>query len=233
MILKEFKELPKEMQNDSVLKYYDILKQKKIMLLLKRFLDFIGSLILLILLSPILIILAILIKIDSKGPVFYRQERVTTNGKIFKIFKFRTRIQDADKRGALITGKQDSRITRIGNKIRKCRLDELPQLINILKGEMSFVGTRPEVKKYVDTYTDEMKATLLMPAGVTSMASIKFKDEDEIISKQTKSGKTVDEAYVNDILPEKMKWNLEYIKKFSIFEDLKICIETIGKVVKI
>lgn len=233
MILKEFKKLPKEMQNDSVLKYYDILKQKKIMLLLKRFLDFIGSLILLILLSPILIILAILIKIDSKGPVFYRQERVTTNGKIFKIFKFRTMIQDADKRGALITGKQDSRITRIGNKIRKCRLDELPQLINILKGEMSFVGTRPEVKKYVDMYTDEMKATLLMPAGVTSMASIKFKDEDEIISKQTKSGKTVDEAYVNDILPEKMKWNLEYIKKFSIFEDLKICIETIGKVVKV
>lgn len=233
MILKEFKELPKEMQNDSVLKYYDVLKQKKIMLLLKRFLDFIGSLILLILLSPILIILAILIKIDSKGPVFYRQERVTTNGKIFKIFKFRTMIQDADKRGALITGKQDSRITRMGNKIRKCRLDELPQLINILKGEMSFVGTRPEVKKYVDMYTDEMKATLLMPAGVTSMASIKFKDEDEIISKQTKSGKTIDEAYVNDILPEKMKWNLEYIKKFSIFEDLKICIETIGKVVKI
>ena len=232
MILKEFKELPKEMQNDSVLKYYDVLKQKKIMLLLKRFLDFIGSLILLILLSPILIILAILIKIDSKGPVFYRQERVTTNGKIFKIFKFRTMIQDADKRGALITGKQDSRITRIGNKIRKCRLDELPQLINILKGEMSFVGTRPEVKKYVDMYTDEMKATLLMPAGVTSMASIKFKDEDEIISKQTKKGKTVDEAYVNDILPEKMKWNLEYIKKFSIFEDLKICIETVIKVGK-
>lgn len=232
MILKEFKELPKEMQNDSVLKYYDILKQKKIMLLLKRFLDFIGSLILLILLSPILIILAILIKIDSKGPVFYRQERVTTNGKIFKIFKFRTMIQDADKRGALITGKQDSRITRIGNKIRKCRLDELPQLINILKGEMSFVGTRPEVKKYVDMYTDEMKATLLMPAGVTSMASIKFKDEDEIISKQTKSGKTVEKAFVNDILPEKMKWNLEYIKKFSIFEDLKICIETVIKVGK-
>lgn len=232
MILKEFKELPKEMQNDSVLKYYNILKQKKIMLLLKRFLDFIGSLILLILLSPILIILAILIKIDSKGPVFYRQERVTTNGKTFKIFKFRTMIQDADKRGALITGKQDSRITRIGNKIRKCRLDELPQLINILKGEMSFVGTRPEVKKYVDMYTDEMKATLLMPAGVTSMASIKFKDEDEIISKQTKNGKTVDEAYVNDILPEKMKWNLEYIKKFNIFEDLKICIETVIKVGK-
>ena len=232
MILKEFKELPKEMQNDSVLKYYDVLKQKKIMLLLKRFLDFIGSLILLILLSPILIILAILIKIDSKGPVFYRQERVTTNGKTFKIVKFRTMIQDADKRGTLITGKQDSRITRIGNKIRKCRLDELTQLINILKGEMSFVGTRPDVKKYVDMYTDEMKATLLMPAGVTSMASIKFKDEDEIISKQTKKGKTIDEAYVNDILPEKMKWNLEYIKKFSIFEDLKICIETVIKVGK-
>lgn len=232
MILKEFKELPKEMQNDSVLKYYDVLKQKKIMLLLKRFLDFIGSLILLILLSPILIILAILIKIDSKGPVFYRQERVTTNGKIFKIFKFRTMIQDADKRGALITGKQDSRITRIGNKIRKCRLDELPQLINILKGEMSFVGTRPEVKKYVDMYTDEMKATLLMPAGVTSMASIKFKDEDEIISKYLDKGEKVDDIYVQRILPEKMKWNLEYIEKFSILEDIKICIETVIKVGK-
>lgn len=227
MILKEFKKLPKEMQNDSVLKYYDILKQKKIMLLLKRFLDFIGSLILLILLSPILIILAISIKIDSKGPVFYRQERVTTNGKIFKIFKFRTMIQDADKRGALITGKQDSRITRMGNKIRKCRLDELPQLINILKGEMSFVGTRPEVKKYVDMYTDEMKATLLMPAGVTSMASIKFKDEDEIISKYLDKGEKVDDIYVQRILPEKMKWNLGYIKKFNIIEDIKVCFKTV------
>lgn len=232
MILQNYEKLSKNIKNEKVKEYYDIIAKKKFSLLMKRVFDIFLSLVLLIILSPILIILAILIKFDSKGPVFYRQERVTTNGKIFKIFKFRTMIQDADKRGALITGKQDSRITRIGNKIRKSRLDELPQLINILKGEMSFVGTRPEVKKYVDMYTDEMKATLLMPAGVTSMASIKFKDEDEIISKQTKKGKTVDEAYVNDILPEKMKWNLEYIKKFSIFEDFKICIETVIKVGK-
>lgn len=232
MILKEFNELPEKIKNDYVLEYYNILKQKKLMLLLKRILDFMCALILLMVLSPVLIVLAILIKIDSKGPVFYRQERITKYGKTFKIFKFRTMIQDADKRGALITGKQDSRITKIGNKIRKCRLDELPQLINILKGEMSFVGTRPEVKKYVDMYTDEMKATLLMPAGVTSMASIKFKDEDEIISKEIKNGKTIDEAYMKDILPKKMKWNLEYIKKFSIWEDFKICIETVIKVGK-
>lgn len=232
MILKEFNELPEKIKNDYVLEYYNILKQKKLMLLLKRILDFMCALILLMVLSPVLIVLAILIKIDSKGPVFYRQERITKYGKTFKIFKFRTMIQDADKRGALITGKQDSRITKIGNKIRKCRLDELPQLINILKGEMSFVGTRPEVKKYVDMYTDEMKATLLMPAGVTSMASIKFKDEDEIISKEIKNGKTIDEAYMRDILPKKMKWNLEYIKKFSIWEDFKICIETVIKVGK-
>lgn len=232
MILKEFNELPEKIKNDYVLEYYNILKQKKLILLLKRILDFMCALILLMVLSPVLIVLAILIKIDSKGPVFYRQERITKYGKTFKIFKFRTMIQDADKRGALITGKQDSRITKIGNKIRKCRLDELPQLINILKGEMSFVGTRPEVKKYVDMYTDEMKATLLMPAGVTSMASIKFKDEDEIISKEIKNGKTIDEAYMKDILPKKMKWNLEYIKKFSIWEDFKICIETVIKVGK-
>ena len=155
------------------------------------------------------------------------QERITQYGKTFRIFKFRTMVQDADKRGALVTKQGDSRITRVGNKIRKCRLDEFPQLINILKGEMSFVGTRPEVKKYVDMYTDEMKATLLMPAGVTSMASIKFRDEDEIIEEYTKKGEEIDEIYVKRILPEKMKWNLEYIEKVNILEDLKICIKTV------
>ena len=187
----------------------------------------VASLILLILISPILLILAIAIKIDSKGPVFYRQKRITTYGREFKIFKFRTMVVDADKKGTLVTLKNDSRITRVGNKIRKCRLDEVPQLINILIGDMSFVGTRPEVKKYVDRYTNSMMATLLMPAGVTSKASIEYKDEDVIIDKYVKKGEEVDEIYTKRILPEKMKYNLEYIKDFNILEDIKTCIKTV------
>ena len=150
MILKKYKDLPENIKNEEVKKYYEILSKKKISLLLKRSFDIIMSLILLIILSPIFIVLAIWIKIDSKGPVFYRQERVTTYGKIFKILKFRTMIQDADKKGSLITIGEDPRITKIGKKIRKCRLDEIPQLINILKGDMYFVGTRTKEKKYME-----------------------------------------------------------------------------------
>lgn len=232
MILIKYDKLPEEMKNEKVKKYYDILKRKKIHLFIKRIFDIFLSLILLILLSPILLILAILIKIDSKGPVFFRQERVTTNGKIFKIFKFRTMVQNADKIGTLVTVGNDARITRIGKIIRKVRLDEIPQLINILNGEMTFVGTRPEVKKYVDKYIDEMKATLLMPAGLTSIASIKYKDEDEILEQALKNGKDTDLAYVEDVLPDKMKYNLEYINKFSFWYDLKICISTVIGVLK-
>ena len=181
---------------------------------------------------PIFIFFAIWIKIDSKGPVFYRQERITTYVKIFRIFKFRTMVQNADKVGTLVTVGSDSRITRVGKLIRKVRLDELPQLINVLKGEMTFVGTRPEVKKYVDKYTDEMKATLLMPAGITSVASIKYKDEDEILDGAKQKGKDIDLAYVEDVLPEKMKYNLEYISKFSFVYDIKVCIDTVIGVLK-
>lgn len=227
MILKKYTNLPIEMQNSEVKKYYDMLSKKKVSLVLKRIFDIIASLILLILLSPIFLILTIWIKLDSEGPVFYRQERITTYGKKFRIFKFRTMIQDADKKGSLITIGEDPRITKIGSKIRKCRLDEIPQLLNILKGDMSFVGTRPEVSMYVEKYTDEMKATLLLPAGVTSRASIEYKNEDEIVNKFLNKGEKVDDIYVNRILPEKMKWNLEYISKFNIFEDIKICIKTI------
>ena len=223
----KYEELPENMKNEYVKEYYDILSHKKINLVIKRIFDIIASLILLIILSPIMLILAIAIKVDSKGPVFYRQERITKYGKKFKIFKFRTMEQDADKKGALVTIGEDSRITNVGKKIRKCRLDEFPQLINVLKGEMTFVGTRPEVEKYVNEYTDEMKATLLMPAGISSRASIEYKDEDEIISKYLKNGEKVDDIYVKRILPEKMKWNLEYIKKFNILEDIKICFKTV------
>ena len=221
------------LKNDIVKEYYDYLNKRKISLFIKRLFDILFSILLLIILSPIILILAILIKIDSKGPVFYRQERITKNNKVFKIFKFRTMVQNADKIGSLVTVGNDSRITKIGKFIRKCRLDEIPQLINILLGDMSFIGTRPEVKKYVDKYTDEMKATLLMRAGVTSMTSILFKDEDEIMEKYTKKGMSVDEAYIDKVLPIKMKTNLEYIKKFNIFYDIKICIDTVLAVLNI
>lgn len=227
MILKKYEKLPENMKNDEVKKYYEILKHKKISLIIKRIFDFLAALILLIILSPIMLILAIMIKLESKGPVFYRQERITRYGKKFRIFKFRTMVQDADKKGALVTMGQDPRITKVGSKIRKCRLDELPQLLNVIKGEMSFVGTRPEVEKYVKEYSDEMKATLLMPAGISSRASIEYKDEDEIITKYLNKGEKIDDIYVKRILPEKMKWNLEYIKKFNIWEDIKICFKTV------
>lgn len=227
MILKKYEDLPECMKNNETKEYYEILKHKKISLIIKRIFDFLAALILLIILSPIMLILAIMIKLESKGPVFYRQERITKYGKKFRIFKFRTMVQDADKKGALVTMGQDPRITKVGNKIRKCRLDELPQLLNVIKGEMSFVGTRPEVEKYVKEYSNEMKATLLMSAGISSRASIEYKDEDEIISKYLNKGEKIDDIYVKRILPEKMKWNLEYIKKFNIWEDIKICFKTV------
>ncbi len=227
MILKKYEALPENMKNNEVKEYYEILKHKKFSLIIKRVFDFFAALILLIILSQIMLILAIMIKLESKGPVFYRQERITKYGKKFRIFKFRTMVQDADKKGALVTMGQDPRITKVGNKIRKCRLDELPQLLNVIKGEMSFVGTRPEVEKYVNEYSNEMRATLLMPAGISSRASIEYKDEDEIINKYLSKGEKIDDIYVKRILPEKMKWNLEYIRKFNIWEDIKICFKTV------
>ncbi len=227
MLIKEFSKLPLEMQNQEVKKYYDIFQSKKFQLILKRLFDIVASLLLCILLSPLFIFISIWIKLDSNGPVFYRQERITQYGKTFRIFKFRTMIVDADKKGSLVTTKNDSRITKVGKKIRNSRLDEIPQLFNILKGEMSFVGTRPEVKKYVDAYTDEMKATLLLPAGVTSLASIKYKHEDEIITKYVDEKHSIDEVYINKVLPEKMKWNLEYMSSFNFGKDILICVKTV------
>lgn len=225
-------DLPESMKKEQVRPYYEKLKVKRGSLIVKRGFDVLVSLVMLILLSWLFLILAGAIKLDSRGPVFYRQVRVTTGNRDFRIFKFRTMVNNADKIGSLVTTGNDARITRVGAKIRKCRLDEIPQLLNILKGEMSFVGTRPEVRKYVDRYTDEMMATLLMPAGVTSLASISFKDEDELIDEYTMKGMSVDDAYMEKVLPEKMKFNLEYMNRFGFLQDIRLMIQTFVSVIK-
>lgn len=225
-------DLPDSMKNEQVRPYYEKLKVKRGSLIVKRGFDILVSLVMLILLSWLFLILAVAIKLDSRGPVFYRQVRVTTGNRDFRIFKFRTMVNNADKIGSLVTTGNDARITRVGARLRKCRLDEIPQLLNILKGEMSFVGTRPEVRKYVDRYSDEMMATLLMPAGVTSLASISFKDEDELIDEYTMKGMSVDDAYMEKVLPEKMKFNLEYMNQFGFFQDIRLMIKTFVSVIK-
>ena len=219
-------------ETEAVKKYRASIEKKKISLFLKLLFDKVLALILLIPLSPIILGISIWIKLDSEGPVFYRQERITTYGRTFRIFKFRTMVKDADKLGTAVTQQNDPRISKVGHKLRKLRLDELPQLINVLVGDMSFVGVRPEVAKYVNKYTDEMNATLLLPAGITSPASIEYKDEDEVIEKFKGSGRSVDEIYVEEILPDKMKYNLKYIEEFSVINDIKIMIKTALAVVK-
>jgi len=228
MLLKKWNDLPQYMKNEEVKIYYDILSHKKGQLILKRIFDIIVSFILIILLSPAILVISIWIKLDSQGSVFYRQERVTQYGKIFNIFKFRTMVANADKIGTLVTTKNDSRITKVGEKIRKYRIDEIPQLFNILIGDMTFVGTRPEVKKYVDQYTDEMYATLLLPAGVTSLASIEFKDEDDIINNY--KNRDIDDVYMNEVLPLKMKYNLEELTSFYFMKEIGVMFSTVMKV---
>lgn len=227
-MMRKWNDLPREMQVESVKKYYEILQHRKGSLIAKRIFDVIVASILVVILSPILLLLSILIKLDSKGPVMFRQVRVTTYGKPFRIFKFRTMVNNADKIGTQVTTKGDARVTRMGKLLRGCRLDELPQLFNVLKGEMSFVGTRPEVEKYVAHYTDEMKATLLLPAGITSRASIEYKDEEKLLE----SAENADEVYIHQVLPEKMKYNLEAIEKFSFWDDIKTMFATVIAVVK-
>ena len=227
MLLKDWEELPEFMRNEDVKVYYESLSKKKISLFFKRIFDIVMSLIMIIITSPLLILLSIWIKLDSKGPVFYRQARITQYGEIFHIYKFRTMIVNADKLGTLVTTKNDVRITKVGNKIRKCRLDEIPQLFNVLRGEMSFVGTRPEVKRYVDSYTDEMKATLLLPAGITSVASVKFKNEEDVIELVKNKYRNTDELYISEILPKKMSYNLKYLINYRFYKDNYCCLITV------
>lgn len=222
MRIVKWEKLPPEMQTDQVKKYYDILKKKKASLFFKRAFDIIVSLIMLIILSPVFLILAIAIKVDSKGPVFYRQVRLTQYNKKFRIFKFRSMVEGADK-GSQVTVSGDSRITRVGKFVRKCKLDELCQLIDVFRGTMTFVGTRPEVPKYTEQYTPEMMATLLLPAGVTSLASIYYKDEAKLLD----AARDTDKVYVEEVLPVKMYYNLKAIEEFSFWGDIKVMFMTV------
>ena len=222
MKIIKWEQLPQEMQTAEVRKYYDILKKKKISLFFKRAFDLVMSVIALIVLSPVYLILAIAIKIDSPGPVFYRQERVTQYGKRFRIHKFRTMVQNADK-GSQVTVNNDSRITRVGKVIRNCRLDEIAQLIDVIQGSVTLVGVRPESPKYVAAYTDEMMATLLLPAGVTSLASIYYKDEAKLLD----GVEDTDKVYIEKILPGKMYYNLKGMAQFSFWSDIKVMFMTV------
>ena len=222
-MLKKWEELPEFMRTPEVKPYWDILNKKRGQLLLKRVFDIIVSLILLVILAIPMGIIAVMIKRDSVGPVCYRQERVTSYGRHFRIHKFRTMVSNADKIGTAVTVGNDSRITKVGAKLREHRLDELPQVFDVIVGDMSFVGTRPEAVKYVEQYKPEFNATLLMPAGITSEASIRYKDEDKLLN----AADNVDEVYVNQVLPEKMKWNLESIRRFQFLRDILTMFRTV------
>ena len=193
-----------------------------------RFFDFVLSLVGLVILAPIFIVLAVWIKIDSVGPVFYKQIRVGQNGKDFGLFKFRSMVVDADKKGLITVGGRDPRITRSGYFIRKYKLDELPQLINVLVGDMSLVGPRPEVRKYVELYDDEQNKVLSVKPGITDYASIEYMDENEILGKSTDPEKT----YIEEIMPEKIKYNMKYIKNRSLIEYFKIIFLTVLKIIR-
>ncbi len=226
-MLPDWKDLPDEMKNDTVKKYYKSLAKKESALIIKRMFDIWMSVFLLVFLMPVILVMAVLIKLDSKGPVIFKQTRVTAGNKDFTIYKFRSMVNDAPKLGSSVTVASDMRITKVGQFMRKYRIDEIPQLVNVLKGEMTFVGTRPEVRKYVDAYTPAMMATLLLPAGITSEASIMYKEEDELLA----SAEDADQVYIQDILPEKMKYNLKSIRKFSLLNDLATMIKTVIAVI--
>lgn len=222
-MLRKWEELPDFMRTGAVRPYYTILKKRQLSLFMKRIMDLVGGCILLIILAIPMAIISVMIKLDSKGPVFYRQVRITTYGKQFKIHKFRTMVSNADKIGPEITVDNDSRITKVGAKLRGCRLDELPQVLDLITGNMSFVGTRPEAVKYVEKYEPEYMATLLLPAGITSEASIRYKDEAELLE----AADDVDRVYVEDVLPGKMMFNLQAIEKFSLGSDIATMVRTV------
>ncbi|MBR4727008.1 MAG: sugar transferase [Clostridia bacterium] len=222
-MITKWEELPAFMRTDEVRPYWEALNRKRGQIILKRTFDFTAALGLTAVLALPMGVIAVLVKRDSPGPVFYRQERVTTCGKRFRIHKFRTMVSEADQIGSAVTVGNDARITRLGAVLRKYRLDELPQLLDVLHGDMSFVGTRPEVPKYVEMYTPEFNATLLLPAGITSEASIRFKDEAELLE----ASGDVDKAYMEIVLPPKMVMNLDSVKNFSLLQEVLTMLRTV------
>ncbi|MBR1472289.1 MAG: sugar transferase [Lachnospiraceae bacterium] len=225
-MLRRFEKLPRGLRHAEVKAYYDILARKRGQLALKRLFDVCAAVVLLFFLALPMAVIAVLIALDSPGGVFFRQKRVTACGRIFRIHKFRTMCRDADKKGSAVTVSGDARITKIGAFLRKYRLDELPQLLDVLAGDMSFVGTRPEVPEYVRKYTREMRATLLLPAGITSQASIAYKDEAELLE----GAEDPDAVYTARILPAKMEYNLKALREFSLWNDLKTMLQTVWEV---
>ena len=228
MIIRDYEDLPQGLRHPEVKEYLDILKAKQGQLRIKRAFDVCMASVLLLLAALPMAVIAVLIATDSPGGVFFRQKRVTSYGRIFRIHKFRTMCKDADQKGTAVTVSGDARVTKIGAFLRKYRLDELPQLLDVLAGDMSFVGTRPEVPEYVKKYTKEMRATLLLPAGITSEASIAYKDEAELLD----GAEDPDAVYVKQILPAKMEYNLKSIREFSLLNDLKTMIRTVLEVIK-
>lgn len=224
--MRAFEKLPQQFQCDEVRHYYEILSGKRGGLIAKRITDIILAVIMLAVLIIPIIVIAFAVKFTSKGPVLFRQVRVTKYAKRFKILKFRTMVENAEQVGSLVTSEGDSRVTKIGRFLRKYRLDELPQIFNVLSGNMSFVGTRPEVVSYVERYSPEYYATLLMPAGITSLAAIMYKDEEKLLDSEG----NVDETYIKKVLPEKMKYNLLYTENFGFFSDIKLMLKTVKEV---
>ncbi len=221
-----YSQFPESIKNEYTERYWRMLESHKFTLICKRVFDVVVSAVILLILSPLLLVLALAVKLDSPGPVFYKQTRVGRYNKEFKIYKFRTMVQDADKIGPPLTMGKDPRITRVGSIIRKLRLDEFSQLLNVLNGTMSLVGPRPEVRRYVDAYTPEDMATLLIRPGITAPSSIAFKDEDRLL----KRGGDPEKIYKEKILPPKMKLNLNYMKDISVGNDIKIMFQTVAAV---
>lgn len=226
MAIPKISALPGQFQNEPVRLALAGLEKRKGRLFWKRMQDLLLSGLMILVLSPVILILILLVKLDSKGPAFFLQERVGRYGKVFRIFKFRTMVTDAEKLGAQVTGGDDPRITKMGKKLRTLRLDEIPQLFNIFLGQMSFVGTRPEVPRYVEHYTDEMMTTLLLPPGLTSLTSIRFRDEAELL----KEAEDPNRVYIETILPAKMVFNLEYLEKAGPLYDLCVMWRTVTHV---
>lgn len=226
--MRRWENLPEAFRTTEARPYYDLLSERQGTLVLKRIFDLVMSFVLIMVLAPVILLLGILIALDSRGPVIFTQKRVGRYGEDFTMFKFRSMRQNAESLGPQISVGRDPRISRVGHVLRKTRLDELPQLLNILLGDMSFVGVRPEVPHYVAKYTPEMWATLLLRPGVTSPASIRYKDEAKILADAVDP----ELAYVEDVLPQKMMYNYVYLRELSFVRDLKILMETVIAVLR-